>query len=100
MKLLRFPVEERSGGGDLPDAEKVPGISGNSKGGFQLAKRYRRVLVLLADGCTPNEIADLLQIQPMTAWAYIEDVFIKNREMSRTLAAHALSLLHARQRNG
>jgi DNA-binding CsgD family transcriptional regulator len=109
MGLLMFPGKRRNDSkGAAPDSgrpdkeivqdrEEVPARSGR---GMQLATRYRQVLVMLADGCEYKEIARLYGIKPATAWGYMEDIFLKNAEMREALAAHALTLLEKRQRNG
>ena len=61
--------------------------------GSGVAPRHRRVLVLLSRGMTFREIASELNIQPITAWQYIEDVMIKNRDLCPKLAAYALAVL-------
>lgn len=60
---------------------------------LQLAPRYRRVLVLLSQGATPQEISQQLGLKPITTWGYIEEIFVKNAKLRQQLAAYALGLL-------
>ena len=60
---------------------------------MQLAPRYRRVLVLLSQGATPQEVGQHLGLKPITTWGYMEDIFIKNAGLRQQLAAYALTIL-------
>ena len=64
-----------------------------------VAPRYRRVLALLSQGKDFRAIAAELNIQPVTAWQYIEDIMIKNRDLCPRLAAYALDILNEAQDN-
>jgi len=58
-----------------------------------LAPRYLRVVILLSQGATPQEVARELRLKPVTTWGYMEEIFLKNAELRRCLALYVLELL-------